>query len=49
MRSFDSKKAAARPIVSSGVVVGNAVSARRSSGPVPIAHFQVVPPVSIPP
>jgi hypothetical protein len=44
-----SKKVTARPIVSSGVVVSIVSAARRSSGPLPIAHPHFDPPVSIPP
>jgi hypothetical protein len=43
------KKAIARPIVSSGVVVGKVSTARKSSGPLPTAHVHLEPPVSIPP
>jgi hypothetical protein len=44
-----SKNAMARSIVSCGVVVRIVSVARRSSGPVPIAHSHLDPPVSIPP
>ena len=36
-------------IVSAGVVVGKVAVARRSSGPVPIAHSHFDPPASMPP
>jgi hypothetical protein len=39
----------ARLIVSAGVVVGIVAVARRFSGPVPIAHSHLEPPLSIPP
>jgi hypothetical protein len=48
-RSFRAKKATARPIVSSGAVVGIVSAARMSFGPVPTAHSHLEPPVSIPP
>src|SRR5579862_1538479 len=44
-----SKKATARPIVSSGLVVGIVATARMSSGPVPTAHSHFEPPLSTPP
>src|SRR3989304_593051 len=43
------KKALAWPIGSSGLVVGIRSSAIRSSGPLPTAHRNFVPPASIPP
>src|SRR3990172_181700 len=43
------KKAIAWPIVSGGLVVGIRSSAIRSSGPLPTAHRNFVPPASMPP
>jgi hypothetical protein len=43
------KKAIALSSVSSGVVVGNRISPWISSGPVPTAQTNLVPPPSIPP
>ena len=43
------KNSAARPIVSSGSVVGKVTRSWTSSGPVPVAHTHFVPPASTPP
>lgn len=43
------KLAIARPIVSSGVVVGNRVSALILPGPSPTMQMNLAPPASIPP
>jgi len=44
-----SKNSTTLPIVSSGVVVGMVAVAVSASGPVPIAHSHLEPPVSMPP
>ena len=43
------KNAAARPMVSSGVVVGIVTASPRPPAPSPIAQIHFVPPASIPP